>query len=426
MSRLRGHEFETDELMAYLDGELEAQRAAELVAHMNHCAQCQALAKDFRQISERVLDFQLEAAPEKIGEVVRAALAEANVELEKETDEPRGIRAWGRLFARPYVLAIAAASVVAIVSFTVWMGTTVNKEARSQQHLSTGLMGNAGSPHVAMSKALAQQSVEDSSADDLVLRQPRASVAAAPAPAPSPNQGPLAGAAIPQQPMIARTASLTITAADYDAANAVLQNLATGHGGYVQEMSAQSEQGSSRSVSATLRVPAAQLNSTLADLKKLGHVESETQENSEVTDQYVDVDARLKNARATEQRLIDLLATRTGKLDDVLDVERELATVRGNIESMDAQRTVLLHRVDYATVTVQLNEQHEEHLNSDSTGAGARIGNALVAGIRYLLEGGLGGIEFLLTFGPSIVFWSLLVLVPAWLLSRKYRWLSRR
>jgi hypothetical protein len=220
--------------------------------------------------------------------------------------------------------------------------------------------------------------------------------------------------------MVARTASLSIVPADYDAASAVIAGLATSRGGYVQTLNAQAQTSSSRQLSETLRVPASQLGALLADLRKLGRVEQESQSNAEVTSDYVDLDARLKNSRATEQRLTDLLASRTGKLEDVLDVERELERVRGDIESMDAQRTLLLHRVDYATVDVQLDEQYRAQLGTQSFGVGARIWNAAVAGWGNLMEGLITAIEFLLTYGPSIILWSLVLLVPGSLLWRRF------
>ena len=64
----------------------------------------------------------------------------------------------------------------------------------------------------------------------------------------------------------------------------------------------------------------------------------------------MDLDARLASARATEKRLTELLANRTGRLSDVLDVERELARVRLDIERLDAEKTNIGRRVTYATI----------------------------------------------------------------------------
>ena len=166
-------------------------------------------------------------------------------------------------------------------------------------------------------------------------------------------------------PMIVQTASLDMVATNYDEASAAIEKLAAAHGGYVEKLNAKTQTGSARELSAALRIPAKQLDGLLADLRKLGHVEEESRENEEVSAQYVDLQARLKSARATEQRLIELLGTRTGKLSDVLDAERELARIRSEIESMQGQNAILVHRVSYATVQVELSEEYRERLSTD-------------------------------------------------------------
>lgn len=99
-------------------------------------------------------------------------------------------------------------------------------------------------------------------------------------------------------------------------------------------------------------------------------------------------------------------------MEDALDVERELERVRGDVEGMDAQRSSLLHRVDYATLSVRLREQYQGKLGGDSYGAGTEMWNALVQGFSNLSVGFIGLLTFLLTYGPSILFWSLLILTP--------------
>src|SRR5262249_55176019 len=114
--------------------------------------------------------------------------------------------------------------------------------------------------------------------------------------------------------MIARTAGLTLTTKDFDTARARLEEILKRHGGYIGDLNVNTSSGSARNFSATLRVPSDQLDAALADLRKLGRVETESQNGEEVTSQYVDLEARLTNARNTEERLTALLRDRTGKL----------------------------------------------------------------------------------------------------------------
>ena len=74
---------------------------------------------------------------------------------------------------------------------------------------------------------------------------------------------------------------------------------------------------------------------------------------------YFDTDARLKNARVMEQRLIDMLKTKTGKVSDLLQVEKELGRVREEIEKMQGELKYRDSQVQFATVTISLREDVE-------------------------------------------------------------------
>src|SRR6202042_3587801 len=103
----------------------------------------------------------------------------------------------------------------------------------------------------------------------------------------------------------------------------------------------------------------------------------------EVTAQYMDLEARLGNARNTEQRLTDILRQRTGKLSDVLAVEESISRVRGEIEQMEAERKVLAKRVEFLTVQVHLAENYRPQSNSVL----GRFRDAAISGYQSLVNG---------------------------------------
>jgi hypothetical protein len=123
-------------------------------------------------------------------------------------------------------------------------------------------------------------------------------------------------------------------------------------GGYVSN-----SQADDTSASFVLRVPAAQLEQVARGVAHAGHVLRESISAEEITEQYYDVAARLENARRLESRLLDLVAQRTTKMSDVLDVERELARVRGEIEQLEGRRRLWDHQIELATLTVHLNTE---------------------------------------------------------------------
>jgi hypothetical protein len=222
-------------------------------------------------------------------------------------------------------------------------------------------------------------------------------------------------------PMIARTVSLAIVVKDFAAARASLDSILLRHRGYAAQLTAATQENAPRSLQASLRIPAPELAAALAELKTLGRVQNESQSGEEVTQQHADLAARLQNSRETEERLRAILEQRTGKIEDVLQVEEEIARVRGEIEQMEAEQQALEHRVDFASVDLQLTEEYKAELNSPSGSVWNRVRNAFVAGLSSAAETILGIVLFLEEDGPVLLIWLAILGLPVFLLVRRYR-----
>lgn len=424
MKRTSQHAFAPEEIMAYLDGELPAREAAELAGHLERCEECQSLARQLRQVSERMLDFQVEVCPARVDQ----AVLKASEDKRREPAVKRSFE-WKARRRRTFrVVAWAGGFAVTLLIVAVFVVPNVYKEKRFPVAPPATAVTDKVSPFGPPSNGPAAPQPGPIA----TMAQPESGLAGtagtrgnfealtrlrAGAFSAGANQATTAV----QQPMIVQTASVTILASNYDQASKAVEHIARQHGGYAENLSADSRTGVARSLSATLRVPEKQLDACLADLRKLGHVEQEWRNNREVTAQYIDLTARLKNARAEEQRIIQLLATRTGKLSDVLDAEQELARVRGEIESMDGQRAYIEHQVSYATVQLQLNEEYRAQLDSGAVSTGTRMRNALVEGFRNLGDGALGIVLFVFAYAPSILFWLALIGLPSWFGWRRFK-----
>ncbi len=221
--------------------------------------------------------------------------------------------------------------------------------------------------------------------------------------------------------MIVRTAELNLTTKEFDRARGEIERVLTQHQGYIAQLSATTPTDQGRSLNATLRVPAAQLDAVLSALKKLGRVDSESQSGEEVTQQYVDLDARLSNARNTEQRLTQILRDRTGKLSDVLAVEEQIDNVRGQIEQMEAEQKSLSNRIAFATVQLRVAEQYKEQVNVDHSSTWIRLRNAAVEGYRSVVEGAINILLFLLAYGPALLILLAVLFFPARAVWRRTR-----
>jgi hypothetical protein len=102
------------------------------------------------------------------------------------------------------------------------------------------------------------------------------------------------------------------------------------------------------------------LDRFLQRIRSLGELKNQTLGTEDVTKAYFDTDARLKNAHVMEQRLIDMLKTKTGKVSDLLQVEKELGRVREEIEKMQGELKYWDSQVQFATVTISLTEKDME------------------------------------------------------------------
>jgi hypothetical protein len=217
-------------------------------------------------------------------------------------------------------------------------------------------------------------------------------------------------------PAIIRTATLRLIVKDFGGKRENVEALVNAANGFVDKMTVTGEASTQRQLSGRLRIPGDRLAETLSRLRQLGAVVEETQGSDDVTDQIVDLDARVTNARATEKRLAEILQSRTGRLSDVLEVERELARVRLDIERLDAEKTNLARRVSYATIDVTITEERKT-AESPLT-LGTRIRLAALDGIESVQDTLLGLLLFALRAGPSLTFWGVL-LTLAWFAGRR-------
>jgi hypothetical protein len=128
--------------------------------------------------------------------------------------------------------------------------------------------------------------------------------------------------------------------------------LAERRGGFIEQKSDNGEQ----SASLTLRVPAKAFGVAVASLETLGTVTYRSVEGEDVTEQYIDVEARLKNKIVLRDRMKQLLEKATG-VKDILAIETELNRVQADIDSMEGRIKSLKGKVEYATVTLSLQRK---------------------------------------------------------------------
>ncbi len=157
--------------------------------------------------------------------------------------------------------------------------------------------------------------------------------------------------------MIIRTAYLDLVVKDATSASLALIKLVESKEGYAAEITEWRQNDQPRAT-LTLRVPAEHLSAVMDSAKQLAiRVERETVSGQDITQEYTDLVAQLKNLEATEVELRELLTTvrqRTQKAADILEVYKELTKVRGEIERMKGRMNYLNHMTALSTLKVNL------------------------------------------------------------------------
>lgn len=159
----------------------------------------------------------------------------------------------------------------------------------------------------------------------------------------------------------------------------------------------------------TIKVPVDKFEETLVDIKKVAvQVLSESTTGQDVTEQYSDLQAQLKNKKAEEESFVKILGT-AGKIDDVLAATREVARVRGEIERLEGRIRFMDSQTDMSTITIELTED----VTVTPVGEGWRPWQVVKESFKELIvniQGFADGvIRFIIVGIPSLIPFALLL-----------------
>jgi hypothetical protein len=442
------HPVASEQVMAFLDGELSAEDAQAVSAHLEGCAECSVLADQCRSTSLSLSRWNVEKVPLKLEDSVTALAAKTGLGLEigktslfvrpsfwswrqwaMATGGTLAVLLLGLAFSRQTLHRTRLVKVSEAVAYQgrerqteressdkgrfdkiapKWMEPAPFTDQPSKLPQGRAVSGfvTLGTPGIAADSNGNFHGLGDHAANSFsVDGQPRTD---------QPGK-------VIADPMIACTVSLSIVVKDFAASRLSLDTILAQHHGYPAQLSVSTPENAPRGLQASLRIPAPELVAAGADLKTLGRVENESQSGEEVTHQHADLIARLENSRETEQRFRTILEQRTGNVAEVLQVEEGIARVRGDIERMEAEQKALEHRVEFATVELQLTEEYKAQLNPPAASVSTRMRNGFVAGYRNASETVLGIVLFFAEDGPTLLIWLVILALPVIFVWRRYR-----
>src|SRR5882724_7290182 len=157
-----------------------------------------------------------------------------------------------------------------------------------------------------------------------------------------------------------RNATVELEITSFDAAVQKITAFANEDSGYVATTSSEKQENGKLKGQIVVKILPENLDRFLQKLHGLGELKNQTLGTEDITKAYFDTDARLKNARVMEQRLIDMLKKKSDDINDLLQVEKELGRVREQIEQMQGELKFWDSQVQFATVTISLAEKDME------------------------------------------------------------------
>jgi Domain of unknown function (DUF4349) len=268
------------------------------------------------------------------------------------------------------------------------------------------------------STQLEKQALTDSSAASIPSAGPVATAieSAAPVAANTPSSS--------ADRKLVRTGSLELTVKSPAAAAEQIRRMAESMGGYLES----SQIGGTKdapTADLTIRVPVARFEDAKAQIRTLAaRVESEKTDATDVTRQYVDMQARLRNLHAEEAQYLAIMKS-AFKVDDMLEVTQKLSEVRGEIEQQQAEFQTLSKQVETVALSIALRAIADTQVSGLNWRPLYELKLALRNGLDALADYA-ATMAAILFYVPVILVWSVTILFAAVLGWRLLRWTGRR
>ena len=173
----------------------------------------------------------------------------------------------------------------------------------------------------------------------------------------------------------------------------------------------------SRSASLTIRIPAAELNSFVENVKGVSNVVTYNESTENVTLTYVATESRMKALEVEQERLLELLS-KAENMADLLEIEARLTDVRYELENVTSQLRVLSNRVDYATIHLYIS-QVRVYTEVEPQTVWQRIGSGFKENLHDIGEDMTDFFVWLVTYSPQLILWAIIIAVAVKILRKR-------
>lgn len=223
------------------------------------------------------------------------------------------------------------------------------------------------------------------------------------------------------------TADVDLVVDQFDPVQDRVEALVKQFGGFVANSNVSGSPGTPRSGQWKLRVPVERYEEFLAAVREavreLGaEIQRVSVDSQDVTEEFYDVEARIRNKKKAEERLLDLLENATGELEDILTVERELSRVREEIERVEGRLRVLSDLTSLTTINLSVSERRD-YVPEESPSYRTRVSRSFSGSVDLLVATAQGLSIAIVVLSPWLAVLLVFVLVAAfvWRMVRKRR-----
>jgi hypothetical protein len=237
--------------------------------------------------------------------------------------------------------------------------------------------------------------------------------------APLPGGKPAAPADPPLERKIIFNGHLELVVKDFDAARAEVAALIDAHKGYFAKSEVVGDAGTKRTGTFTIKVPAEKFQATVDALTKLGVATRNSTDSQDVTEEFVDVSARVRNLKAEEEVLNRLLRDAAGRLEDLFKIREQVRQNREQIERAEGRLKALAALAAMSTVVLTVREEanYVPPTVAAAPTFGGRVGAAFGESVGLLRSAAEWVVVALVAAAP----WLPLAAVAGWLLRRGVR-----
>jgi hypothetical protein len=204
---------------------------------------------------------------------------------------------------------------------------------------------------------------------------------------------------------IIKQSQLRLVSNDLSSLPEKITNIMDTHDGYISSSRQGENYNQQKFLDYTLRIPADQFNTVLTELEKLGRVTEKRTNARDITEEYIDLQARLNNFKAQEERYLKLL-DEAEDVEDVLAVEKELNRVRQEIESLQGRLDYYDNKVSMSTINLHISQPER------AVSPGWNLGNSFKQAVKAFLN----SINLIIILIGRLLPWLLLLSITGYLL----------